>query len=226
MYKQALKIILAAEISLIFLSGCKNNDTQSITSNKETNEKYTFYPPTQFGFLILPEKKAESVNKTWIQPLQYKIINDLNFKIEELSNSEKIKLLNLTSQDIRTYFENIKLTEYVTIQDSIDFMNQMDTGLYIFDCNKLKNTICVSVAEYLDIFGLHKPEDNWISFNKLYGKYGLHYFSIPLVNSMGNKAIMIMGGANYKQGSKELLFLEKNSKEKWVVYKNVQLEII
>lgn len=225
MYKQALKIILAAEISLIFLCGCKNNDTQSITSNKETNEKYTFHPPFLFGFLILPEKKAVSVNKIWIQPLQYKIINDLNFKIEELPNTEKIKLLNLTSQDIRTYFENIKLTEYVTIQDSIDFMNQMDTGLYIFDCNKLKNTICVSVAEYMEIFGLHKPEDNWTSFNKLYSKYGLHYFSIPLVNSTENKAIMISGGVAYSQGSRELLFLEKNQKAQWAVYKSVLLEI-
>ena len=226
MYKQVLKIILAAEISLIFLSGCKNNDTQSITSNKETNEKYTFHPPTQFGFLILPEKKAVSVNKPWIQQLQYKIINDLNFKIEELSNSEKIKLLNLTSQDIRTYFENIKLTEYVSVQDSIDFMNQMDTCLYIFDCNKLKNIICVSVPEYMEIFGLHKPKDNWISFNNLYGKDGLHFFSIPVVNSTENKAIMISGGVAYRQGSKELLFLEKNQKAQWVVYKSVLLEII
>ncbi|MFZ1799039.1 MAG: hypothetical protein WAU24_04180 [Chitinophagaceae bacterium] len=147
-------------------------------------------------------------------------------KKEELPNAENIKLLNLTSQDIRTYFENIKLTEYVTIQDSIDFMNQMDTGLYIFDCNKFKNTICVSVSEYLEIFGLHKSKDNWISFNKLYGKYGLHYFSIPLVNSTENKAIMISGGVAYRQGSRELLFLEKNQKAQWVVYKSVLLEII
>ena len=226
MYKQALKIILAAEISLIFLCGCKNNDTQSITSNKETNEKYTFHPPFLFGFLILPEKKAVSVNKIWIQPLQYKIINDLNFKIEELPNTEKIKLLNLTSQDIRTYFENIKLTEYITIQDSIDYISKMDTGLYIFDCNKIKNVICVSVSECVKIFGSKNSDDNWLSFIKSNGNYGLHYFSIPIVNSTENKAIMISGGVAYRQGSRELLFLEKNQKAQWVVYKSVLLEII
>lgn len=216
------KIILILEFILFFLLGCDNN---KIPKNKENSQLYT-EKPINLGFIKLFNANALSDKTIWKNSLQYKIINDIFLNQKEIVDSEKTKLLNLTSMDIREYIQNIRLTQYVTIQDSLDYMNQIDTTLLIFDCVKLKNTICVSVKKYLQLFDSNTIDKGWILFNKEYGKYGIHYYSIPLVNTAKDKAIMIMGGFAYKQGSKELLFLKKNNIGKWAIYNKILIEII
>jgi hypothetical protein len=154
----------------------------------------------------------------------YQLLSDAIIPQGQLSDIEKLKLINLTTADIRS---NIKfpLTLYCDAHDSIDFFTNLDKRTYMFDCSLLTNTACISGADIAQIFGLDK-EKGWTDFRNRYGKYGLHYFSIPLFNSNRTKAILITGGAgSTKTESKELLFLEK-VRNKWTIYREVTLEII
>lgn len=196
----------------------------SCINNRQTEEQIP--PPRVIDFGVVVEDSIHAIQTKLVVKDNdvYQLLNDAILPHGLLKDPEKLKLLNLTTSDIR-YSIKFPLTDYCSKQDSIAFFLNIDTLTYSFDCSQLTNTICISVPNFLEIFCLD-IQKGWTDFRNKYGNYGLHYFSVPLFNHHRTKAIIISGGnGSDKIGSKKLLFLKKTG-NKWTVHKEVVLEII
>lgn len=188
---------------------------------KQNNDPLRFI---DFGVVTTDSLGAIQIKPLYKDKDVYQLLSDAILPQGKLSNLEKLKLINLTTADIRSKIE-FQLTLYCDVQDSIDFFANLDTKTYCFDCSLLPNTVCFSSADIAQLFALY-DEKGWANFRNKYGNYGLHYFSIPLFNSDRTKAIIIYGGmGSTKTGSTELLLLEK-ARSKWTIYRTVTLGII
>lgn len=69
------------------------------------------------------------------------------------------------------------------------------------------------------LFSGESIDSGWIRFRAIYGNYGLHYFSIPLLNRDKTKALMTAGGwGGSRLGSGDLLLLVKKG-DRWRIVK-------
>ena len=198
----------------------------TITSCAEKQtQKENIGPPKLLNLgVVITDSLSAIQNKPLIQDRDiYQLLSDAILPQGQLSEKEKLKIINLTTADIINYIK-FPLTKYCDIQDSIIFFTNLDKETYSFDCTLLQNTVCISGTDIGLIFNLDN-EITWKDFRNKYGKYGIHYFSIPLFNIDKTKAIIVTGGAgSTKTGSKELLFLKK-VKGKWTINQKVTLGI-
>ena len=196
-----------------------------ISCAEKPKQKENIGPPKliDLGVVIIDSLSAIQIKPLIKDKDVYQLLSDAILPQGRLSETEKLKLINLTTADITN---NIKfpLTNYCDIRDSINFFANLDKVTYSFDCSLLQNTVCISGNDIALLLTLDK-ENGWKDFRNEYGKYGVHYFSIPLFNLDKTKAIIIVGGAgSTKTGSKELLFLKK-VKGKWTINQEVTLGI-
>ena len=225
------KLIMKLSIRLVFalvmltLQHCINEPIK-VTVTPEEKEQKPPPPQTDFGVVIAFREQAAKVKAVYASDNVYQLLHDAIAPRGQKSDSEKLKLLNITTADIRHYTQSVhSLSKYCSKQDSTDFFANIDTATYSFDSARLINIICISVPEYLQIFNKGNCADNWDAFRNKYGHYGLHYLSIPLFNRSHTKALMITGGVgNCRLGSKELILLVKG-KDKWRIKDEVTLEV-
>ena len=221
--KFSIRLVFA--LMMLTLLHC-TDDPIRVTVTHEEKEQAPPPPPINFGVVTAFRDQAAGVKAVYVSDNVYQLLHDAITPGGQINDSEKLKLLNITTSDIRQYTKSVhSLSKYCSKQDSTDFFTNIDTARYVFDNTRLINIICIPVPEYLQIFNKGNCADNWGAFRNKYGKYGLHYWSIPLFNQSHTKALMITGGAgDCRIGSNELILLLKE-KGKWRIKDEVTLEM-
>ena len=143
-YKQTILLIVLG------LTACINNP------QTEGN----ILPPRliDFGVVTVDSLKAIQTKSILHDKEVYQLLSDAILPHGHLKDSEKLKLVNLTTSDIQRNIE-FPLTDYCSRQDSVEFFESIDTMTYSFDCALLPNTICISAAEVVEIFA--PPYRDW-----------------------------------------------------------------
>ena len=182
-------------------------------------------PPIDFGVVRAFPKNVLEIRDTLKSEEIYKLLNDVLLPPSVDKRQDKLKLLNLTTSDIINEIQFVQMSEYCSIEDSIDFISNMNSSISVFDCSKLRNVVCISASEFLDRFAGKDKIQAWQEFREKYGLFGLHYFSVPVFNKSKTKAMMITGGdGSATIGSKELRFFIKKE-GKWFTQTELTLQI-
>ncbi len=213
-------------LSLLILFGCSGKAPQS----HQYIEKKPPKPPVAYGFAhVSNDSVALEAKDTLKEDVYYKILNDAILPAGKLNLKKKIKFTNLTSKWVIEYLKDTSLLRYFT-KDELTILDSEATqrAIYIFDPKRMNNAVSISVSDEIKIFKNKPKEKAWKYFNETYGLYGLHYFSVPLLNKEKNKAIVISGGVGYflgMTGSEEILILNLVG-GKWQIIKKIEWSII
>jgi hypothetical protein len=200
------------------MNSCANTST-------DRDNKGLSVPPTDFGIIKLANDSAQKIEKTWIEPPDYSVINQVISKEMESRNIEKLMLLDITTADISRLEENYNLSTITPFKDSFPSLQKLGGGLYKLDCTQLKNVSCISVKTFLNIFGNRRIRRSWEQFHVEYGVSTLNYISLPVYNSKRDLAIIIFGAWGHNIGAQELLYLKKENQD-WNVINRVSADLI
>ena len=181
-------------------------------------------PPSDFGLVIAYDSTVLKISDTVKDETCYQILKEAILPIGEFNSKDKIKVLNITTGNIAEYLNNKELSSYFTKNEIELFKSKSNNkNIFVFDPHQLNNSICISAADLIKIFRGKSYDAGWVDFVSKYGRYGLHYFSIPIVNNENTKAIIITGGdGGGHTGSKEIRVLN-NIKGKWKIVGEISI---
>ena len=203
--------------------GCKFPSATSKTSSPEILKPPP--PPTDFGVVVAYDSIALNATDTIRDENCYTIMNDAILSKGKFGDSVKMKVLNITSANIKEDIKSVSLTEWFTKDEMEELQQRMSEKIYVLDPLLLHNCMAISLKEFLSTFKSKHLDEGWASFRNKFGKYGLHYFSLPLITNGGTKALLVKGGNGESHiGSRELIILTK-VKDHWKIVKEITLGI-
>ena len=204
--------------TLISLLSC------SEVSDKKFDKVIIPSPPTDFGLVIAYDSTVLKIGDTVKDKICYQIFKDAILPVGKFNSQDKIKILNITTANIIAYLNNKELSSYFTKDEIESFkLKSNNKSLFVFAPSQLNNSICISAADCIKIFKGKSSDSGWRDFVNKYGRYGLHYFSIPIINDENTKAIIITGGdGSGHAGSKEIQVLN-NIKGKWKIVGEISI---
>jgi len=137
-----------------------------------------------------------------------------------------VKKVSTNSYDIT--FKDIEnlYPKYISKNDIIYLYSQLTCDEFLWDCSKLKNTVCLSVADLVDLQKSYQDSCSyedvyWDTFIRKYGYYGLHVFSKPIFNLKKDFALVIYNGSGGRGlGSGQYLIFKKES-NKWILVEEI-----
>ncbi len=231
------------------------NDTFTKTSNSSktktkiesdtsiSNKKCVNYLEDDFCYqfmneaiLLTPDTIPES---SWLK-LEYQLQPQSAYNWKEFIDylkgnrtlSEEDPLFNL----VVNWDKAISILQpYLKPGDKPFMLEQIDSSVLIWNCDRLNTVICPDTNVVDSIFSLpDKPiqskevlafKDPWSIFRQVYGNYGLHSYSKPIYNQ--NRTIVIIehsGVGGYTMGSGEI-YIFKRDNSKWELIYELDLWI-
>lgn len=104
----------------------------------------------------------------------------------------KLNCFTITHDSYMAKFISSQADTVLTAQDKTFMKSQITNQKYLWDKDKLVNVWCITPQ---DISKIKKDKAYWENFRKQFGKYGHHYYSIPIFSKDRNTVIIEHSGS-------------------------------
>ncbi|MGZ3753380.1 MAG: hypothetical protein ACXVAU_19000, partial [Mucilaginibacter sp.] len=133
-------------LSFIFLACNQKHTTSSKispTSNFDSFKKN--HPlPIDFGIVIIDRKKSSNIIDTIHDEDCYKLLNESVLPVGNWNDSEKMKIVNITTRHIYEAIKKYDLSKDFTNEEVSNLLSiSLDTVVKAFQPDKLNNTIAI-----------------------------------------------------------------------------------